>query len=369
MHQGQLRAGGSTSELKAKLGGGYRLYCLPTASDQVTEQDRAEDLKIFPDAASATKELQTLESVRHRQYQITGPTIEEVFMRLASDDYNAKRRSSDLEKEESLEVPANETVRPGKEKGAVTVDRTSTDIEPPKRRSVRPFHQAGILFMKRGRVLLRNPFPTFFSLIIPIIGAGFLSLLLQGIKNPGCALIDQVKIANNRNLTQSVNPLVVAGPPSAFTDASIDLVEVSLSATAESLGSEGISVLQAVTLVDNYTAFIDFTTKNYANETPGGLWLGDSSSAPTIDYLADIAISGSQGITGVYNAIFLQNFLDIFLTNTSIVVNYQVFDFPWPANTSNTIQFVFYFGLVLAAYPAFFGEFYFFRRDSLSNIL
>ena len=223
--------------------------------------------------------------------------------------------------------------------------------------------------MKRGRVLLRNPFPTFFSLIIPIIGAGFLSLLLQGIKNPGCALIDQVKIANNRNLTQSVNPLVVAGPPSTFTDASIDLVEVSLSATAESLGSEGISVLQAVTLVDNYTAFIDFTTKNYANETPGGLWLGDSSSAPTIDYLADIAISGSQGITGVYNAIFLQNFLDIFLTNTSIVVNYQVFDFPWPANTSNTIQFVFYFGLVLAAYPAFFGEFYFFCRDSLSNIL
>jgi hypothetical protein len=32
-----------------------------------------------------------------------------------------------------------------------------------------------------------------------------------------------------------------------------------------------------------------------------------------------------------------------------------VFDLPWPPNTQDSLQFVFYFGLVMAAYPAFFA--------------
>lgn len=356
MHDGELKAEGSTSELKAKLGGGYRLHRLPTAAEEMGEKDRLEQLKIFPTAASATAELQALENAGNRQFQIAGPTIEEVFMKLASDENPKLQRFEQLGRVESSEDSNNHTAGTGKEKALVSIDGSATELEPPKRRQVRPFRQATMLFMKRWRVFRRNPVPLFFAFIIPIIGAGFLTLLLKGVQNPGCALIQQVKIAENQNLTQSLNPLLVVGPSSALNANYLQLVETSLSFTAESLGSSNISILQAVHIVDNYTGFMNFTDQNFANITPGGIWLGDSSSPPTIDYLADIAISGTAGITGVYNSIFLQNFLDILLTNTSIAVNYQVFDFPWPANTSDTIQFVFYFGLVMAAYPAFFGE-------------
>jgi len=364
MHEGELRAEGSTSELKAKLGGGYRLHSHPTLTDKMDEKDAREEVKIFSDAASATRELQALESSGNKNFQITGPSIEEVFMRLAAGEDAST--SPYLGQDENSEVsgkPASHSVKNG---AMVSVEDTPALLEHPKRHTVRPLRQALILFMKRWTVTRRNPIPIFFGFIIPIIGAGFLSLLLRGIQNPGCALIDQVHISQNQNLSQSLNPLLVAGPPSALNTNSLKLVEQSLSSTAEVLGSANVSILQAVNLVNSYQAFNNFTAQNQANVTPGGLWLGDSSSPPTIDYRADIAITGSTGITGVYNAIFTQNLLDILLTNTSISTNYAVFDFPWPPNTDNTIQFVFYFGLVMAAYPAFFTLYP--TRERLKNV-
>jgi len=38
-----------------------------------------------------------------------------------------------------------------------------------------------------------------------------------------------------------------------------------------------------------------------------------------------------------------------------MLTNSAVFDIPWPANTQDSLQFVFYFGLVMACYPAFFA--------------
>lgn len=356
MHQGRLRAQGSTSELKAKLGGGYRLHRLPTVSDKVEEEDKLEELKIFTDVASATAELHSLENMGNRQYQITGPTIEEVFMRVAADESPKVQQSEFPGLEKGSETDGNHAVGHGKDKALVTVDSATTELRPPQRRTIRSLRQASMLFVKRWQVFRRNPLPIFFALIIPIVAAGFLTLLLKDVQNPGCALIDQVKVSNDRNLSQTLNPLMVIGPSSALGATSLELVENSLPSTALDLGSNNISILQAIHVVDNYSAFINFTQQNFANVTPGGIWLGDSSSDPTLDYLADIAISGATGITGVYNSIFMQNILDILLMNTSIAVDYAVFDFPWPPNTSNTIQFVFYIGLVMAAYPAFFSK-------------
>jgi ABC-type multidrug transport system ATPase subunit len=364
MHKGELKAEGSTSELKAKLGGGYRLHSLPTITDRMNEKDACEEVKIFPDVATATKELQALENSGNKQFQITGPTIGEVFMRLvAGEDASTSLYHG---QDESSEKSGKLASVPTKDVATISVDGVPVELVPPKRRKVGSLRQALMLFMKRWTITRRNPMPIFFGFIIPIIGAGFLSLLLRGIQNPGCALIEQVHISQNQNLTKNLNPLLVAGPSSALNINSLDLVNRSLSSTTESLGSANISILQAVQLVNSYQAFNNFTTQKQANVTPGGLWLGDSSSPPTIDYLADIAISGNTGITGVYNAIFLQNLLDILLTNTSISIDYAVFDFPWPPNTDNTIQFVFYFGLVMAAYPAFFGLYP--TRERLKNV-
>jgi hypothetical protein len=88
---------------------------------------------------------------------------------------------------------------------------------------------------------------------------------------------------------------------------------------------------------------------NYANVTPGGLFLGGNNSNPTFTYVSDV------GAMAVYSSVFIQNILDILLTGIAIRTNYRSFDWPWPQDTGNALQFVFYFGLVMAAYPAFFS--------------
>ena len=37
-----------------------------------------------------------------------------------------------------------------------------------------------------------------------------------------------------------------------------------------------------------------------------------------------------------------------------MLISLATFDLPWPSQTEDSLQFIFYFGLVMSAYPAFF---------------
>jgi ATP-binding cassette, subfamily A (ABC1), member 3 len=368
MHLGELKAEGSVSELKARLGSGYRVHILPNVRREGISSEKAsseesiqEKIKLVPDAAAAIKEMEALEREGKTHYQLTGPTIEEVFMKLAADNnsYHSKE-STDREEDERSEEHSPTTAKGAQLDAAIA---SQTAVSAP--------HQIVMLFMKRLTVLKRNPMPILAALAIGIIGAGFVSLLTKGEQNAGCALMDQVAIADNQNLTDysnGYNPLLVVGPPSALNANSLQLIFSGLPQTAsETLGTGNGTFINLIHTVDSLDQFNSFMTQNQANVTPGGLWLGDSSSPPTFDYRADVAVGGgNNGIVGVYNAIFIQNVVNMLLTNTSIVSNYAVFDFPWPTTTTNNIQFVFYFGLVLAAYPAFFALYP--TRERLKNV-
>jgi ATP-binding cassette subfamily A (ABC1) protein 3 len=366
MHEGELKAQGSVSELKNKLGEGYRVHTLPSVQSgaeldekRTAKETIEEDVEVLPNPAAAIEAIKALEQQGKTHYQITGPTIEEVFMKLAAQPDIGDVSGHSANFYEHKKIPVSVSVTDVKDEGYVT---------PTNRQHTSALRQTIILFMKRVSVLRRNPVPSISALLIPVIAAGFVSLLTKGAQNPGCRLIDQVAISDSQNLTKSVKPLITVGPSSALSPSSLDLVFKGFpNTTAQILGAGNGSFLQAVHLTNSLNDFNAFTTQQQKNITPGGLWLGDESSPATFNYRADIAVGGGDtGIIGVYNSILVQNVLNVLLSNTSISTTYAVFDFPWPATTSDNIQFVFYFGLVMAVYPAFFSLYP--TRERLKNV-
>ena len=365
MHDGELKAEGSVSELKSKLGSGYRVHILPNVSaesdtniKQTSDTGVRERVTVVPDSAAVVAEIEKLDKQGRTHYQITGPTIEEVFMKLAAPNESA-RLNYIVDQDEDMEDDEKH----------VTTSTTDVqlDLAAASGTAVGSFRQVVFLFLKRFNVLKRNPVPTLAALIIPLVGAGFVSFLTKGEQNPGCTLFDQVASSDNVNLTTSYTPYLVVGPPGTFNNQSLSLILKGLgSFAASALGASNGSFADVVHTVNSLSQFNSYTSHFQANITPGGFWLGNSSSPPTFDYIADIPVGRGNGITGVYNAIFIQNILNMLLTNTPLVTNYEVFNFPWPTVTSNNIQFVFYFGLVMAAYPAFFTLYP--TRERIKNV-
>jgi ATP-binding cassette subfamily A (ABC1) protein 3 len=69
-----------------------------------------------------------------------------------------------------------------------------------------------------------------------------------------------------------------------------------------------------------------------------------------------------KGNGNIYNGIFVQNIMNVQLTNISISTQYSPFDIPWAPSTGKSLQLIVYFGLVMAAYPAFFSLYPTFER-------
>lgn len=92
LSKGQLKAEGSTSELKTRLGNGYR-FCIPpgnknlhgTEGQGLSNKLHAEKRFHTPDSQEALQKIKSYQKEGVKNYQIAGPTIEEVFMRLTRD--------------------------------------------------------------------------------------------------------------------------------------------------------------------------------------------------------------------------------------------------------------------------------------------
>ena len=133
MSKGSIKAEGSVSQLKTKLGGGYRFHFLRgTGYSEHADVDELflgyhkeslfdQTIYTVVDTTRTMRIIKELESRRITEYQVTGPTIEEVFMKLAgnTDDGSPSERSpspvgSDItpaasrEKEKHVRVTANE---------------------------------------------------------------------------------------------------------------------------------------------------------------------------------------------------------------------------------------------------------------------
>ena len=350
LSKGTLRAQGSSVELKERLGGGYRIH-LPSGigykpaplMDGITSRRTfGQTMYIASTSTQAAKLIKHLESESITDYQLSGPTIEDVFLQLA-DEIRAESTSSierevpsqDTDIEEVMKIPPT-TVN-------TVPDEAGPGLELHSGRKLGFFSQAWVLFCKRTTILRRNYLPYTAALIIPIIAAGLTTLFVKGRSKVGCSPTDQILISDVENLVDQYHYDLVLGPTPRVPN---DTLTTLFGPLLYGLPIALTPLYQNINRVDTLSEFNSYIVLKYANVTPAGFFLGDASTETTLAY---------KGNGDLYHGVFGQNILDVMLTNISIGTQYSSFDIPWAPSTGKSLQLVVYFGLAMASSTGFFS--------------
>lgn len=347
LSKGTLEAQGSTVELKNRLGSGYRVHvhhapgsgsrCEVALEGVMKEVHFDEIVYTVQDSALVSRFVALLESQGITDYRISGPTIEDVFLKVAREiavDPNVNDRVVSVE-----DIP----------KGDSSASSPSQDSTPQlvggKRISMS--RQAWTLFLKRATILRRNWFPYLAALLIPVIASGLVTLFLKDVPALTCSGPSLFTTPDSQSFGSIDEINIVAGPASRFSDSAMRSFATSV------LGEQGVSAEAVLKIskmfhyVDSLDGFNAYVAQSMSNVTPGGVWLGDSSSNPTFAWKGDNGLFPLAAAT--------QNILDNFLINVPIAFQYQAFDIPWQSDFGKLLQLLVYFGLASAVYPALFA--------------
>jgi ATP-binding cassette subfamily A (ABC1) protein 3 len=355
LSKGKLKAEGSSVELKNTLGDGYRI----TISSAITEDlpDIPGVLKgvfdqhtsyTIPDSAKTSEVVQLLDKMGIQDYQVSGPTIEDVFLKVADEVKFEQQRPS------ATPIVIKEKIS-GEELGIkeVVAETTSERSDEPEReihllpgRRIGMPRQAWVLFRKRVTILRRNYLPHLCAFLLPITAAGLVTLFLKTYPGASCNPADGISTSTIHGLESEINLDLVIGPSDRLTPSALGVFQEALPSGTGSESSLVANFTDSLKRVDTLAEFNQYINQNFANVTPGGLFLGAPGSTPTFAY---------RGDTGLYSAVIVQNVLDTLLTNISITTQYDAFDIPWAPDTGKALQLIVYFGLAMATYPAFFA--------------
>ena len=352
MSKGSIKTEGTAPEIKHSLGM-YRIHLYhtpgnssasaPTFDGIVRKEMYDQTTYLVPDSSQAADLLSMLEAQGFKDYQISGPTIEDAFMKISEEMTIEGKPSHNT----VLDVEEKGVVRVSEAQGSESVS-SDKDLQLLTGKRIGPFRQGWVLFHKRATVFRRNALPNLAALLIPIIAAGLTTLYISNFGGAGCNPIDQVSASQIATLASQYNFDLVLGPASALSLESLQRIQSTLpGGGSPSTGGTNLSTLESsVHMVNNLAEFNSYIAQNYANVTPGGFYLGDHDSPPTFAY---------QGDGDIALATITQNALDTLLTNVSIASQYQSFDIPWQADQGSTLQFCVYLGLAMAIYPSFFA--------------
>lgn len=124
-----------------------------------------------------------------------------------------------------------------------------------------------------------------------VVAAGLVTLFLKGYDGVGCSPTDQISRSDIESLLSQVDYSLVLGPRSAITPQALERVAATLPGgfTGGLLGGgsdgDGLAKLANSThLVDTLDEFNDYIDNNFANVTPGGLFLGQNGAPPIFAY-------------------------------------------------------------------------------------
>ncbi|MCJ1394121.1 hypothetical protein MMC18_006999 [Xylographa bjoerkii] len=352
MSKGSIKTEGTAPEIKHSMGM-YRIHLYHTPGNTgasapvfdgiIRKEMYDQTTYLVSDSSQAADLLSMLESQGFKDYQISGPTIEDAFMKISEEMTIEGKSSHDT----ALVAEEKGVVRVSEEKGSET-DASEKDLQLLTGKRIGPFRQGWVLFRKRATVFRRNALPNLAALLIPIIAAGLTTLYISSFGGAGCNPTDQVSESEIASLASQYSFDLVIGPASALSLESLQRIQGTLpGGGSPSTGGTNLSTLQSsVHTVDSLAEFNTYIARNYANVTPGGFYLGDHNSPPTFAY---------QGDGDIALATITQNALDTLLTNISIASQYQTFDIPWQADQGSTLQFCVYLGLAMAIYPSFFA--------------
>ena len=194
-----------------------------------------------------------------------------------------------------------------------------------------------------------------------MIAAGLVTLFLKDFKLAGCSIADQFDDLDfdPSDYATKIKGVVIA-PSSRLPENALKRIGATLFSPQGSsrTDKDGLSLLQQLnnsvhTLDGTIDDFNRYIQQNYKNITPGGFFLGDSSTPPTFAYRAN---------ANIREAVFMQNALDTVITNVSISTTYRGLDIPFPGSAGKSLQLVTYFGLAMAVYPALLALYPTFER-------
>jgi ATP-binding cassette subfamily A (ABC1) protein 3 len=387
MYKGTVRASGTTASLKHSYGEGYTVKLPyqtgfePQLSSAVQkEQSRQQTVYRAATPALAAKLIEQLEKQKLHDYQISGPTMEELFLKVTGDQIHA------IEPETSKEVPTETKDH------AITINVIESDYELTEGKPISAIKQWWILLGKRIQILKRRYIPYLVAVGFAIVGAGVAPLLIKSFKTPiDCPVpADLVNDYSSRNDFGSsyygstsynddseygklYKKKYVFGPASRLKDfqAGLDQMAEVYSTNHtfsyySAYNSNGYSntgqIIEQLLLVDTYEEFQQAVQENWKTAkaasdaqcppsmpgcndyTPlttlyGGVWVGDGSSKPTV-------LAPLRQLT---YATEMTNFLTILTTGVPISVAYDGFAETQIPNLINfeALMFIIYYGLIM----------------------
>lgn len=336
LSRGVLKTKGTSVQLKHEVGAGYHVTYPKTASvkppmDAVRKPSPSEGMVQyqFTDALPATKFIDVLRDHGVKNYDIVGPTLEDVF--LANAEEVREYHLMDAEKDEQSGVLTSDK---DLDASSDPVSDREKRLEMGKGHGTSMVKQTLILIQKRWTILRRNFWPYVFALLLPIVAAGLVTLFLKDYTATGC---DPGASSNDPDVFSLAStdeiPLIPIGPTS--------IVGPAISTIVERTGISNDSFY----IVDTLDQFNDFVQTKFRNITPGGFFLRENEP-PVMAYL------GNGGVVG---GLITLNTLDNIITNIPISTQFQQFAVLFAPNAGETLQLILYFGLAMCVYPALFA--------------
>jgi ATP-binding cassette subfamily A (ABC1) protein 3 len=380
MFKGSLRASGTSASLKHTYGDGYTIK-LPHHSDvelEVSgevhrEHSRHQTVYRVATAAIAAELVEELEKHGLDDYQLSGPTMEELFIKVTGETIYA------------IEEPSEDEKAVKTKDAQVIVDVTETDYGLTQGKPISVYMQWWILLCKRLRILKRRYVPYFIAVAFAIAGAGIAPLLVKSVKEPltcpvAADLINDRSYrmdfgssffsVSSRNQDSYEMPDIykkkyVFGPASKLDDKQLELLVSTYSQNYtynwpnnySTYGYHNTTELRdTLLLVNTYDEFRYAINNNwkavaeyYSGSTystavvttlNGGVWMGDDSSKPTVLMRAQSVNSPNQ----------MLNVLNVMKSGVKISASYYSF-----ASTKipelidlNPLMFIIYYGLIMA---------------------
>ncbi|PSR83555.1 hypothetical protein BD289DRAFT_369789 [Coniella lustricola] len=336
MSKGNLKTKGTAVQLKHEADVGYRISVprgLNLAVPESVIRNETEDRTVywFPNLSEASTFMSELRAHRVQDYDILGPTLEDVFLSMA-----------DEVKENGLEDEMSPGVRPTGM--AQSTDKTplsegssvgeSSGVRMSQGKSTGLARQTVILIRKRFTILKRNYLPYLAALLVPVITSGLVTIFLKDFSATGCSPGDQTSNPKTYDLASlGITPLVPVGPSSVLS--------------IETLTNYTGLPASAFYLVDTLDDFNNYINTEFRNVTPGGFFLQPGQNPE--------AVMAYVGEGDLAFGLVTLNALSNIVEGTPIVTSFQSFAVPFAPSAGKTLQLILYFGLAMAIYPAFFA--------------
>lgn len=348
LQKGRLKMEGSAVELKQRHGGDYQIHLRGNLDPKIPIESRvrhevrgADHIFHIATPDEAGRFVGYLEHHGIYDYEVQGPTIEQVFLRQAeqSGELSSGGQHVSLASRPGTGAGSEIELTAVKPKG---VEESEEGPQLAESRAIGFFGQVWVLFRKRLAIFPRNWVPYFFALLIPIITAGLATSFLNGFAGLDCSPNSLATNTYQVGIANFLGRDLPIGPTDQINAGSLENVLGPL--TRGYTSQDPISLINAQ---DTYSDWNRYIRQNFRSIAPGGYWIGDQSFPNrTLAYRID---------GGLQYAATLKSGVDAYLMNTTIVSRFGGFALPIAGSTGDSLQLVIYFGLAMSVAPGLFA--------------